>query len=62
MGSDSIPPKTHSDESINRGQVCGLYTYAFHRADSKDRDIHVLDRRMPAIKTHPACTIHKDGM
>ena len=30
--------------------------------DSKDPDIHVLDRQMPARKTHPACTNHEDGM
>ena len=35
MSSNSIPPKTLSDESINRGLVC---------IDSKDPDIHVLDR------------------
>ena len=40
MGSNSIPPKTPSDESINRGLVC---THAFHRTDSKDPDVHVLD-------------------
>ena len=40
MGSNSIPPKTLSDESINRGLVC---THAFHRTDSKDPDVHVLD-------------------
>ena len=39
MGSNSIPPKTLSDESINRG----LCTHAFHRTDSKDPDVHVLD-------------------
>ena len=38
MGSNSIPPKTLSDESINRDLVC-----AFHRMDSKDPDVHVLD-------------------
>ena len=30
--------------------------------DSKDPDMHVLDRWMPATKTHPACTILEDGM
>ena len=39
-----------------------LRTHAFHRTDLKDPDIHVLDGWMPAAKTHPACTIHKDGM
>ena len=42
MGSNSIPPKTPSDESINRGT--SLCTHAFHRTDSKDPDVHVLDR------------------
>ena len=32
------PKTTLSDESINRGLVC-----AFHRTNSKDSDIHVLD-------------------
>ena len=40
----------------------GLCSHAFHRTDLKDPDIHVLDRWMPATKTHPVCTIHKDGM
>ena len=39
-----------------------LCTHAFHCTDSKDPDIHVLDRWIPATKTHPACTIHEDGM
>ena len=30
--------------------------------DSTDLDIHVLDRWMPATKTHSACTIHENGM
>ena len=41
MGSNSIPPKTLSDESINRGH--SLCTRAFHHTDSKDPDVHVLD-------------------
>ena len=41
MGSDPIPPKTLSDESIPR---CILCIHAFHRTDSKDPDVHVLDR------------------
>ena len=40
MASDSIPPKTLSDESIDRGLVCAH----MHSMDSKDPDIHVLDR------------------
>ena len=39
-----------------------LCTHAFHRTDSKDPDVHVLDGWMPATKTHPARTIHEDGM
>ena len=39
MGSDFIPPKL-LDESIDRGLVCA---HVFHRTDSKDSDIHVLD-------------------
>ena len=39
-----------------------LRTHAFHRRDTKDPDIHVLDGWMPATKTHPARTIHEDGM
>ena len=42
MGSNSIPQKTPSDESINRGLVCA-YMHFFHRTDSKDPDVHVLD-------------------
>ena len=38
------------------------WTHVFHRTDSKDPDIHVLDGWMRASKTHPACTIHKDRM
>ena len=41
MGSNSIPPKTLSDESINRALVCAHMH--FHRTDSKDPDVHVLD-------------------
>ena len=33
MGSNSIPQKTLSDESM----------HAFHHTDSKDPDVHVLD-------------------
>ena len=66
MGSDSIPQKL-SDEIINRGLVCA-YIHSIARTQSKDPDIHILDRWMPAKKTktkkkaHPACTIHADGM
>ena len=37
-------------------------TSAFHRRDSKDPDIHVLDMVMLTAKTHPPYTIHEDGM
>ena len=39
MGSNSIPPNS-SDESKPRSSLC---IHAFHRTDSKDPDIHVLD-------------------
>ena len=42
-----------------RSRLC---THAFHHTDSTDPDIHVLDGWMPATKTHPTCTIHKDRM
>ena len=42
MGSNSIPPKTLSDESIYKPRS-SLCTHAFHRTDSKDPDVHVLD-------------------
>ena len=58
MGSDSIPPKTLSDYQL----ISSLCTHAFHDTDSNDPDIHVLDGRMPAAKTHPAFTIHENGM
>ena len=38
-----------------------LCTHAFHRTDSIDPDIYVLDGWMPATITHPACTIHQGG-
>ena len=38
-----FPPKTPSDESINRGLVCAYAYMHFHRTDSKDPDVHVLD-------------------
>ena len=52
---------THSFEWACKPRS-SLCTHAFHRMDSKDPDIHVLERWMLATKTHPACTIHKDGM
>ena len=39
-----------------------LCTHACYCTDSKDPDVHVLDGWMPATKTHPARTIHEDGM
>ena len=59
MGCDSILPKL-SDESINRGLVCG---HMHSKAQTqKNPDFHVLDGWMPATKTHPTCTIYEDGM
>ena len=68
MGSDSIPPPppllppkntSFRWEYKPRSSLC---THEFHCTDSKDSNIHVLNGWMPATKTHPACTIHKDGM
>ena len=60
MDSNSIPPKNSFGwEYKSRSSLC---THAFHRMDSKDPDVHVLDGWMPATKTHPARTIHEDGM
>ena len=52
------PKKSISDYRINRGPVC-VRMHSIART-CKDPDIHVLD--MLATKTHPACTIHEDGM
>ena len=41
MASNSIPPKTLSDESINRGLVCA-HMHVIARTQ-KDPDVHVLD-------------------
>ena len=35
---------------------------AFHSEDSKDPDMHVLDRSIPETKTHFARNVHVDGM
>ena len=45
-------------EYKSRSSLC---TRAFHLTDSKDPDMQVLSGWKPA-KTHPACTIHEDGM
>ena len=50
MGSDSIPPKLGWEYKPRSG----LCTHAFHGMDSKDPDIYVLDRWMPATKTQHA--------
>ena len=42
MGSDSIPPKTLSDESTNRALVCA-HMHSIARTQ-KDLNIHVLDK------------------
>ena len=50
MGSNSIPPKNSFGwEYKPRSSLC---THAFHRTDSKDPDVHVLDGWMPATKKH----------
>ena len=54
-----FPQNSFGWEYKPRSSLC---THAFHRTDSKDPDVHVLDGWMPATKTHPACTIHEDGM
>ena len=59
MGSDSIPQSSFGWEYKLRSSLC---THAVHRTDSKYPGIHVLDRCIPATKTHSACTIHEDRM
>ena len=58
MVSDSISPKLGWEYKL-RSSLC---THALHHTDSEDPDILVLDRWIPATKTHPACIIHEDGM
>ena len=55
----TFPQNSFGWEYKPRSSLC---THAFHRMDSKDPDVHVLDGWIPATKTHPACTIHEDGM
>ena len=73
MGSNSIPPsppppppqkkrKKKNSFGWEYKPRSSLSTHAFHRTDSKDPDVHVLAGWMPATKTHPARTIHEDGM
>ena len=54
-----FPQNSFGWEYKPRSSLC---THAFHRMDSKDPDVHVLDGWMLATKTHPARTIHEDGM
>ena len=54
-----FPQNSFGWEYKPRSSLC---TQAFHCTDSKDPDVHVLDGWMPATKTHPAHTIHEDGM
>ena len=54
-----FPQNSSGWEYKPRSSLC---THAFHRTDSKDPDIHVLDGWMPARKTHTPGTIHEDGM
>ena len=54
MGSNSIPPKTPSDESIKpRSSLC---IHAFHRTDSKDPGVH--PRRVNAGNKNTPSTHH----
>ena len=54
-----FPKNSFGWEYKPRSSLC---THAFHGTDSKDPDVHVLDRWNPATKTHPARTIHEDRM
>ena len=54
-----FPQSAFGLEYKPRSSLC---IHAFHRTDSKDRDIYVLDGWMPATRTHPACTTREDGM
>ena len=54
-----FPKNSFGWEYKPRSSLC---THAFHRTDWKDPDVHILDGWMPVTKTHPACTIHEDGM
>ena len=54
-----FPQNSLGWEYTPRSNLC---TLAFHRTDSNDPDIHVLDGWMPATKRHAACTIHEGGM
>ena len=54
-----FPKNSFGWEYKPRSSLCN---HAFHRTGSKDPDVHVLDGWMPATKTHPARTIHEDGM
>ena len=49
MGSNSIPQNSFGWEYKLRSSLC---KHAFHRTDSKDPDVHVLDGWMPATKKH----------
>ena len=59
MGSHYIAENSFRWEYKPRSSLC---THTFHSTDSKGPDVHILDRWMLARKTHPACTIHEDGM
>ena len=50
-GSDSIPKKTFGWEYKLRSSLC---THAFHRTDSHNPEMSVLDGWMPAAKTNPS--------
>ena len=54
-----FPQNSFGWEYKKRSSLC---SHAFHRTDSKDPDIHVLDGWIPTTKSHPECTIHEDGI
>ena len=55
LGSDSTPFDSCRWQYKPRSSV---RMHAFHDMDSKDTDIHVIDRWMPATKTYPASMHH----
>ena len=59
MGLTPFHKNSFGCEYKPRSSLC---TNAFRCMDSKDPDIYVLNGRMLATKTHPACTIYEDGM
>ena len=54
-----FPQNSFGFEYKPRSSLC---IHAFQLTGSRDPDIYVLEGWMLATKTHPACTIHKDGI